>query len=176
MTEPQNGTNIDFRIIPLKKVLIALDFDPSAQKVAEAGYSLAKTMNAEAILLHVIADDVYYSSLDYSPITGFSGFNNADFSLMVSSEGLAKASQYFLDKTRQHLRDETIRTVIEKGDFSEAILKSAKNLHVDLIVMGSHSRRWLDHILMGSVTEKVLHQTIIPMYIIPTKGPGSKKE
>jgi nucleotide-binding universal stress UspA family protein len=46
----------------LKKVLIALDYDPTAQKVAETGYSLAKTMGAEVILLHVISDPVYYSS------------------------------------------------------------------------------------------------------------------
>jgi nucleotide-binding universal stress UspA family protein len=46
----------------LKKVLIALDYDPTAQKVAETGYSLAKAMGAEVILLHAISDPVYYSS------------------------------------------------------------------------------------------------------------------
>jgi nucleotide-binding universal stress UspA family protein len=39
----------------------------------------------------------------------------------------------------------------------------------ELIVMGSHSRKWLDAILMGSVTEKVLHHTVLPLYIVPTK-------
>ena len=38
----------------MKKVLIALDYDPTAQKVAEAGYSLAKSLNAEVILLDLI--------------------------------------------------------------------------------------------------------------------------
>jgi nucleotide-binding universal stress UspA family protein len=36
--------------------------------------------------------------------------------------------------------------------------------------MGSHSRRWLEKILMGSVTETVLHKTTIPLFIVPTKG------
>jgi nucleotide-binding universal stress UspA family protein len=36
------------------------------------------------------------------------------------------------------------------------------------IVMGSHSRKWLEEIVLGSVTEKVLHHTSIPMFIIPT--------
>lgn len=40
----------------LKRVLIALDYDASAQKVAEKGYLLAKTMGAKTILLHVIND------------------------------------------------------------------------------------------------------------------------
>jgi nucleotide-binding universal stress UspA family protein len=175
MTEIGNNKDLDFRLVPLKKVLIALDFDPSAQKVAEGGYSLAKTMNAETILLHVIAEDIYYSSLEYSPVTGFTGFSNADFSLMASSEGLTRASQYYLDKTKGYLRDDTIQTITDKGEFADVILKTAKRLNADLIVMGSHSRRWLDQILMGSVTEKVLHNTSIPLFIIPTKGSHAKK-
>ena len=48
----------------MKKILVTLDYDPSAQKVAEIGYKLGKAMNAEIILLHVIEDAVYYSSLE----------------------------------------------------------------------------------------------------------------
>jgi len=58
----------------IKKVLIALDYNPTAQKVAEAGFSVAKTMNAEVILLHVVSEPVYYSSEEYSPIMGSNGF------------------------------------------------------------------------------------------------------
>jgi nucleotide-binding universal stress UspA family protein len=175
MNLTENNSKHDFTLLPMKKVLVALDFDPSASKVAEAGYSLAKAMNAEIVLLHVVADDVYYSSLEYSPITGFSGFSNSDFSLMASSEGLTSASQYYLDQTKIHLGDENIQTIIDKGEFWEVIIETAKRTGADLIVMGSHSRRWLDQILMGSVTEKVLHNTTIPMLIIPTKGQDSKK-
>ena len=57
----------------MKKVLIALDFNPTAQKVAEIGFSMAKSMNAEVILLHVITDPVFYSTAGYSPIMGFTG-------------------------------------------------------------------------------------------------------
>ena len=38
----------------MKKILIALDYDPPAQKIAETGYALAKDMNAEVVLLHVV--------------------------------------------------------------------------------------------------------------------------
>lgn len=175
MTEEGNVSS-GFRINPVKKVLIALDFDPTAQKVAEAGYSLAKALGGEAILLHVIADDVYYSSLEYSPITGFSGFSNTDYSLMASSEGLSRASEYFLDSTRKYLGDESIQIIVEQGDFSDMILKTAERTRADLVVIGSHSRRWLDQVLMGSVTEKVLHNTRVPLFIVPTKGPDSKKK
>jgi Universal stress protein UspA and related nucleotide-binding proteins len=153
----------------MKKVLIALDYDPTAQKVAETGFSLAKTMGAEVILLHVIADASYYSSLDYSPILGFMGFSDADAAHFLDANGLKKATKHFLDKSKHHLGDKTIQTLVKEGDFAESILKTAKDLHVDIIVMGSHSRRWLEEIVMGSVTEKVLHHTSIPLFIIPTK-------
>ena len=157
----------------MKKVLIALDYDPTAQKVAEKGFSFAKAMNAEVILLHVVADETYYSSLQYSPITGFSGFNSNDFFQMINDEGLIKASQYFLDKIKYHLCDETIQTLVDKGNSSEVILKTARHLHADLIVLGSHSRRMLEQILLGSVSEKVLHHSTIPLLIIPTKKHNS---
>ena len=46
----------------MKKVLIALDYSPSAEEVADAVYKLAKSMNAETILLHVIGNPTHYSS------------------------------------------------------------------------------------------------------------------
>ena len=158
----------------MKKVLIALDYNPTAQKVAEAGYSLAKSMNAEVILLHVMTDPVYYSSLGYSPIMGFNGYIDMGPLELESIDGLKNASLKYLKKSKQHLGDEDIETVVAEGDFADAILKTAKDLHIDLIVMGSHSRRWLDQVLLGSVTEKVLHHTKIPLYIIPTKEHKSK--
>ena len=48
-------------------------------------------------------------------------------------------------------------------------------MSADVIVMGSHSRSGLDKILMGSVAEKVLHHTSIPLFIIPTKTFEEKK-
>ena len=60
----------------MRRILLALDYNPTAQKVAETGYDLAKSMNAQTILLHVISDATYYSTLNYSPIMGFEGFSN----------------------------------------------------------------------------------------------------
>ena len=152
-----------------KKVLIALDYNPTAQKVAEVGFSMAKAMNAEVILMHVISDPVYYSSAEYSPVMGFNGFLESGQWQLNSIDGLKKASQQFLNKSKLHLGDKTIQTLVKEGDFAESILQTAKDMHADIIVMGSHSRKWLENILIGSVTEKVLHNTSIPLFIIPTK-------
>jgi nucleotide-binding universal stress UspA family protein len=158
------------KTVKQKIVLIALDYDPTAQKVAELGYEMAKTMNAEITLLHVMADPVYYSSTGYSPIMGFVGYMDMGPTQLDSLDLLKKVSLEFLDKTKQHLHDSSIQTVIEEGDFSETIIKTAENINADLIIMGSHSRKWLENILLGSVTEKVLRHSLIPLFIIPTKG------
>ncbi|MCX6285042.1 MAG: universal stress protein, partial [Bacteroidetes bacterium] len=103
----------------MKKVLIALDYDPSAQKVAETGFSLTKSMGTEVILLHIISDPVYYSTTQYSPITGFTGFLETDPLLLSSEDGLRKAAEHFLEKLKHHLGDKTIQILVKDGDPAE---------------------------------------------------------
>lgn len=153
----------------MKKVLIALDYDPSSVKVAEKGYALGKTMGAKIILMHVLSEPVYYSSLEYSPIVGFNDSMNMETFRTDSIQGLKKAAQHFLDKTKHRLADETIQTILKEGETADSILEAAKDLNVDIIVLGTHSRKWLENILMGSVTENVLKHSTLPLFIIPTK-------
>ena len=157
------------KTIEFQKVLIALDYDPTAQKVAEVGYSLAIAMHAQAILLHIISDPLYYYSTEYSPIMGLTDSLQMGSLQLDNIEGLRKASQHFLDKTKHHLGDEAILTEVKEGELADTILTAAKELHADIIVMGSHSRKWLENIIMGSVTEEVLHHTTRPLFIVPTK-------
>lgn len=153
----------------MKKILIALDYDPTAQKVAEAGFALAKSMKAEITLLHVISDPVYYSSVEYSPVMGFTGYMEMGQLQSVTIARLKEASLQYLGKIKEHLDDKKIQTMVSEGDFADSILKASKEIKADLIVMGTHSRKWLENILMGSVAAKVLHHTSIPLYVIPTK-------
>jgi nucleotide-binding universal stress UspA family protein len=143
----------------INKVLIALDYDPTAIKISEVGFTFAKAMNAEIVLVHVIVDLVAYSLtyLNMGPLQ------------LESVMELKDASEQFLQKTKIHLGDLTIKTVVKEGDFAECILATAEELDVDVIVMGSHSRKWLENIVMGSVTEEVLRKTTVPMFIVPTK-------
>jgi len=150
----------------MKKILIALDYSPSAEKIADAGYALAKATNASVVLMHVVAEPTYYSSLDYSPIMGYSGFSSLD--ILNDLTVFKKASQAFLDQSKSHLGDESITTLVGEGDCAQSILDAADELNVDTIVMGTHSRHGLDKILMGSIAEKVLRHAIVPLYIIPT--------
>ena len=145
--------------IKINKVLIALDYDETAQKVAEVGFAVAQAMNAETILLHVINEQpVYYSSYTYM----------RELSVNVLGD-MKVTTQHFLDKTKKHLGDENIKTVVNEGEISEMVLKAASELKVDMIVMGSHSRKWLENILLGSVAADVLKKSTVPMFIVPTK-------
>jgi len=142
-----------------KKVLIAMDYDQTSLKVAETGFSMANAMNAETILLHVISEQpVYYSSYTY--------MRELRVDIM---EDLTISTQEFLNKAKKHLGDESIKTILIEGDIAETILQTAQKLKVDIIVMGSHSRKWLESIIMGSEVENVLKGTTIPLIVVPTK-------
>jgi len=147
------------KITKINKVLIAMDYDETSQKVAEVGYSLATAMKAETILIHVISEQpVYYSSYTYM----------RELRVDVLSD-LKKSTQEFLNKAKKHLGNESIITILKEGEIADTILKTARELKVDVIVMGSHSRKWLENIIMGSEAENVLKMSTVPLFIIPTK-------
>jgi nucleotide-binding universal stress UspA family protein len=143
----------------IKKVLIALDYDETAEKVAVQGFAMAKAMNAETILLHIISEQpVYYSSYAYM----------REWRVDILGD-LEKSVHEFLNKVKKSLGDDSIQTVVEFGEIAATILGTAKDVNADIIVIGSHSRKWLENIILGSQAADVLKKATIPLYIIPTK-------
>ena len=65
-------------------------------------------------------------------------------------------------------KDYKIKAFAEEGSPYELILKIADEWAADLIIMGTHGRTGLAHLLMGSVAEKVIRHSIKPLFIIPT--------
>jgi nucleotide-binding universal stress UspA family protein len=160
------------KIIKLSKVLIALDYDPTAKNVAETGFALAKTIGAEVMLLHVISDPLHYNAYKPFTVMGFAGYRDTVPLILNTAEELKNESQKYLDKSKEHLGDKSIQTLVKEGDVGDTILETAKKFQADIIVVGSHSRKWLENIVMGSVAEKVLRETVLPLFIVPT---GKKK-
>jgi nucleotide-binding universal stress UspA family protein len=153
----------------MKKVLIALDYDQSSEKVLAHGYELAKAMDSEITLLHVISDPVYYSTSDYSPILGFSGFSDATAISLENEMELKQSAEDFLNHNKSQLKDWNVQILVKEGDFAECILEAANETMADVIVIGSHSKRWLEGVFSVTITEKVLNDSSVPLYIIPTK-------
>lgn len=156
--------------LKMKRVLISIDYDSTAQKVVEVGYAFAKEMKAEVFLVHVVSTYEYYSSTGNSPILGFGDMGGGTITPTITRDELMSETQKYLDKTKALLGDESIQVVVADGETADTILSIAGEIHADIIIMGSHSRRWLDKILMGSVTEKVMRKTKLPLFIVPTKG------
>jgi len=153
----------------MKTVLIALDYDPAAEKIAEQGYAFAKALNAEIILLHVISETSYYTTPNYPSIMGYEGFNSMALDSVGNTTELKEAAVNFLEKSKEHLRDPAIQVAVAEGSRGESIIETAATMKADVIVMGSHGRRGFDKMLLGSVAEHVLHRTTIPLFIIPTR-------
>lgn len=151
----------------MKTILIALDYGTSAQKIAEKGVELAKGAKANIVLLHVVAEESYYSMIDSAPFISYYG---ADFFGMADTDNLVDSSLQFLEKIRENLKDTSIRTIALQGDCAEVILETAQKEKAHAIVIGSHSHNWLEKAVMGSVAESVLAGTKIPLYLIPVKG------
>lgn len=149
------------------KILIALDNNAGAKKVAETGYGFAESLHAHITLLHVTSDSTFYASLNYSPILGFDRFSNLDVVQTDAVQELKSTAEDYLENVKLKLGDETIETVVKEGDYAENILLTAKEMNADIIVMGTHSRKGLDKVLLGSVAENVLHHSNIPLFIIP---------
>jgi len=146
----------------IKKVLIAMDYDPIALKVADVGFSMAKEMGAEVILLHIIMNLMTYS-LTYLKMGSLK---------LKSLSDLKEASQEFMELPKQCPGENMIQSIVKQGDFAVSILNEAKAMDVNLIVVGSHDTMWLEEIVMGRVTNEALQQTRIPIIIIPTKKQG----
>lgn len=169
----QRDYNKKYESIPLNyskkmnKILIAIDYAPSAQKVAEQGYSLGKTMAADIILLHVIENVGYYSSTVYDPIMGFGGFTNSVFLDKAALQNIKKEAAHFLAKTKSHLQDEKIQIAVIHGDIKDCILETAKKEHCDLIVIGTHGRNAIEEFFLGSTAHKLIKHSTVPVYIIP---------
>lgn len=149
----------------MKQILIALDYDPTARKVAESGFEMAKAMGAHVTLLHVLVAPEMYAGV-YGDM-GVWQINAID--QVEAFKNIETASQSFLERAKKHLGSKSIDILLKEGDTAQMILQIAAETKAECIVMGSHSSKWLESILLGSVTAEVLRKTDIPMYIVPTK-------
>ncbi|WP_372919088.1 universal stress protein [Salegentibacter sp.] len=151
----------------MKKVLIAIDYHPVSEKVVEAGYNLAKKLNAEVCLIHVLADVAYYG-MQYQPFMGYDGYNETAIDLNIAAE-MHQVAEDYLNQAAEHLNDDKVGKKLAEGDTAKAILEYSKDWHADLIVMGTHSHSFLEKLLVGTVAAQVLEKTKVPVYMVPVK-------
>jgi universal stress protein A len=84
-------------------------------------------------------------------------------------EKSSKSSTHYIKKMRDF---KNYKVIVKEGEPSVEIIKIAKKESVKLIVMGTHGRTGLDHILFGSTAEKVVRRAPCP--VLTTRLPGRK--
>jgi nucleotide-binding universal stress UspA family protein len=140
----------------IKTLLYATDFSKGSARASDLARSLAETCGASMTLLHVITE------------------LSDRHARMVSAEVYEKLAQQIeaqavkdMSKFRdRYFKDMPVRTEIAIGKSHEEIIRQAKKIRADLILMGTHGRAGIEKMLMGSTAEKVVRSSPIPVLTV----------
>jgi nucleotide-binding universal stress UspA family protein len=144
--------------MPIQHILVPTDFSPSADRGLEYAITLAQPLQARLTLLHVLHLPTWEMG-ERSPS-----------SLEAYLQGVQADAQRQMQAAHervQHARIHCDSAIIE-GIPSQTIVDLAGNREVDLIIMGTHGRTGLAHVLLGSVAERVVR--LAPCPVLVTRG------
>ncbi len=136
------------------KILIAIDKTESAEKVAQSGLQLAQQFGSEIALVSIV-DSIVYSGNDEA-----------------SSKELEEMKDFNFNASQRRVIENVfkkypVKTFVEEGKPAEVIIRVAERFGADVIVMGTHGRKGLSHLIMGSVAEDVIKNSKKPCVVIP---------
>ena len=138
-------------------VLVAVDFSDSSDNAFQMALSMAKSFSARLLVLHVINEPVDLRGF-YVPHISFEKLEEE------IEEGAKKMMESFC---RQNIHDfENFETLIVPGLPYEQSIGQAEENTADLIVLGTHGRTGLDHVLFGSTAEKVVRKSKVPVLTV----------
>ena len=142
----------------LKHILVPVDGSETSLQAVSKAAELAKAFNSEVTAVYV---------LDPYPFTGV----GADFAYgqaQYLSAATAEANKALEDVT-ERMKDTgvTVKTLVGEGHaIHEGIVRVGENVGADLIVMGSHGRRGLEKLVLGSVAQRVLQTAKVPVLVV----------
>jgi nucleotide-binding universal stress UspA family protein len=141
-----------------KKIMVAIGFTEYSEELLDYAAGIAESIGAEMIVANII------NSRDVEAVG------------TIAAMGYDVDSEHYVsgikDERRQTLKDmlekigfpdERVRSVFKVGHPVEELLKIAVTENVDLIVMGIKGRTDLEHVLVGSVAEKIFRRSPIPI-------------
>lgn len=136
-------------------ILIPVDGSEFSENAAKQGIELAKQLSASVTLLYVIDIPVMVSNAAGEMV------NPETFTIYTEQAHTA------VDLIAEKFPYSKITKIIEEGVPNETILKIAHSIKADMIVMGTHGRKGLNHLIMGSVAEYVVRHASIPVMVVP---------
>jgi universal stress protein A len=144
---------------PIRRILCPVDFSETSVHAFSFAERLALSLSAEILLLHVFDKAVSFT------VAGQTTPADPDVAR-------------HLESVRPSSPASSVQRVLHVGDPGEVICWLAENQECDLIVMGTHGRRGLKHLVMGSVAEYVMRHARCPLMtvrFVPEKEPPLKE-
>jgi nucleotide-binding universal stress UspA family protein len=142
-----------------RRILVALDGSPASARALQAAVELAVDQRALLLGLHVI--------------------DELDWQRMAGSASTRRACDSYVEALHARVRSvmsETVMTDTGGKSVAHAILEQARVLRADVIVVGTHGRRGLRRLLLGSDAEGVLREARIPVLVVrvPERMPNTR--
>ncbi|NHN61382.1 MULTISPECIES: universal stress protein [Halorussus] len=135
------------------RILVPTDGSDQSERAFEQALDLALTYDAELHLLNVV---------DVSALAG-------EFDAVTVVDSLEESGRQLTHRLRDRAEEagvETVETLVREGVPYSTILDYADDNDVDLVVMGTHGRTGLDRYLLGSVTERVVRKSDVPVLTV----------
>ena len=145
----------------IQHVLVPIDFSTYAEQALDYAIALAKQLPARVTLLHVIQPPA---------VVNVEGglWPSSTFLQDLEAEVTRDMETYLTRVTAAGVKGE--RLVVHGVPFHQ-IIETAKEQQVDLIVMGTHGRTSLSHVLLGSVAERVVRLAPCPVLVVRQPAP-----
>lgn len=135
-----------------EKILVATDFSESSRSAWFAGFNLATRCLAKVDVLHV------YTYMEY--------VFSADHYAVPDERRHRRLEEEMERQYSPRLYSNSKRNVVSSASIPDGILEHAKKEACDLIVVGTHGRRALGRILMGSVTQELIRNSRVPVMVV----------
>jgi universal stress protein A len=145
------------RIMVIERILVPIDFSPPSLKALDEAVEFGRPYKAELILMFAV-ERGYYESPLLVPESG----------AILEHQG--KAAREKLEEICREvcMRGINCRAIVEAGVAYKAIVDMAKRIKASLIVISTHGRTGLAHVLIGSVAERVVQHSACPVLTIRT--------
>src|SRR5574341_413769 len=145
----------------IKTILFPTDFSNGARAAMDHAVSMAKDYHAKLVLLYVIQD-----------ISIAEWYIPSSISVTDLVEDMQKSAMREMDKWYGEVAamvNDVEKMVVRGVPFVE-IIRTAKEKNADLIVIGTHGRTGIDHMLFGSTAEKVVRKAHCPVLTVRIAG------
>jgi nucleotide-binding universal stress UspA family protein len=147
---------------PIKNILCPTDFSPSSEAAVALAVDLAKQLKSRVVLVHILQPPVYVG-WEESPVALAATAELLDQSRERATQQLSAAV------TKLGASGLQVESQVHDGTPHQQIAELSKQF--DLVVMGTHGRTGLPHLLLGSVAERVVRTAHCPVLTVPMHKP-----